>query len=62
MACMAVASFLQSAGSLCVKLSDGRIPVFQIVVRILSFLMTNATCIIHSQDCLIEPSAICLRL
>ena len=36
MACMAVASFLQSAGSLCVKLSDGRIPVFQIVVCMLS--------------------------
>ena len=35
MACMAVASFLQSAGSLCVKLSDGRIPVFQIVVAFL---------------------------
>lgn len=34
MSCMACASFLQSLGGLSVKITDGRVPVFEIVVSL----------------------------
>ncbi len=38
MSCMAVASFLQSLGALSVKITNGRVPVFEIVVSFLPSL------------------------
>ncbi len=40
LACIAVASLCSSIGALCIKLLDGRIPVFEIVVR----LFTEQNC------------------